>query len=167
MITQERLRELFEYRDGHLFWKVKKAQRISIGDRAGTADSDGYYRTRIDGRRYKNHRLIYLFFTGNLPKILDHINGIRTDNRIENLRKCTFSQNNMNVKRRKNNRSGYKGVFFKKEKKRYVAQIRINKTAIHLGCFDTAEEAALVYDKKAKELFGEFAVLNFKESPNE
>lgn len=92
---------------------------------------------------------------------VDHINGNTLDNRKENLRICTRSQNKMNTSRRKGNTSGYKGVCFDNTNKKWLATITINGKLKHIGLFQDAKSAAIAYDKKAKELFGDFAKLNF------
>ena len=108
----------------------------------------------------------------NAPKGMqvDHINGNTLDNRKENLRVCTRSQNMMNRGKQNNNKSGYKGVSYMKKKdpnyeypKPWRAQIKCptNQKVIHLGCYKYPEQAARAYDKKAIELFGEYAQLNF------
>lgn len=90
----------------------------------------------------------------------DHINGDGWDNRRDNLRICTRSQNKMNGNIHKDNTSGYKGVFWQKRDKKWMAQIQIDGKLKYLGLFITKEEAALAYNEAAKELFGEFARLN-------
>ena len=91
----------------------------------------------------------------------DHINGNKLDNRKDNLRICTHAENGRNAKMRKDNTSGYKGVYFHKRDKHWVAQIDARKKQIFLGYFNTAQEAASAYDEAAKKMFGEFAKLNF------
>ena len=94
----------------------------------------------------------------------DHINHNSVDNRKANLRPATQTQNNRN--RRKfsgQSNSKYKGVYWKKHIKKWVAQIGVNKKVIHLGCFKKEIDAAKAYDKGAKKYHGEFASLNFKE----
>ena len=101
-------------------------------------------------------------------KQIDHINGNPLDNRKENLRTCTNQQNQMNRGKQNNNKSGYKGVRYMKKRKGminehfkpWVAQIKHNQKDIYLGMYKTKEEAALVYNKKAIELFGEYVYLN-------
>lgn len=92
---------------------------------------------------------------------VDHIDGNGLNNQRYNLRICTTSQNQANTKRHIDNLSGYKGV--SKSKKKWRAQIKINKRTIVIGSFETPEEAARAYDKVSKENFGEFAYLNFHE----
>lgn len=92
---------------------------------------------------------------------VDHINGNKLDNRSANLRWATRSQNQANTGLRKTNSSGYKGVYWHKEKGRWRAMISFEGRLRHIDYYDTAEEAARAYDAAAIELFGEFAVLNF------
>lgn len=105
------------------------------------------------------HRLILQLKKGE-KYVADHINRDRLDNRKINIRRCSRSQNNMNSIVSQNNISGYKGVWWFKPTKRWVVGIGKDYNSIHLGYFDTKEEAALVYNEKAKELFGENARLN-------
>jgi hypothetical protein len=91
--------------------------------------------------------------------VVDHIDGNELNNRRSNLRVCTVSQNHQN-RRRTWGRSRYKGVCFLKKRNKWKAEIMVNRKHIHIGCFDEEEEAAKAYDKKAAELFGEFAYFN-------
>ena len=88
---------------------------------------------------------------------VDHVNGDPLDNRRENLRLATSLQNNRNVGKRSDNKSGFKGVYWYKAASKWRAQIRVNKRAIHLGQYDTPEEAYEAYCQAAKYYFGEFA----------
>ncbi len=92
----------------------------------------------------------------------DHINRYSLDNRKCNLRFCTHSENQMNRYSNKNSTSKYKGVSWHKASNKWCAKIRFNGESIHLGVFKNERDAAKVYDKKAKELFKEFANINFK-----
>ena len=94
---------------------------------------------------------------------VDHINHDGLDNRKHNLRLCTSSQNQKNRGLQKNNTSGLNGVSFDKRKKKWYAYVIKSKHQISLGFFYDKDEAGRVVDKKAKELFGEFALLNFPE----
>lgn len=93
-------------------------------------------------------------------KMIDHKNCIIFDNRKENLRKCTISQNNMNKDIQNNNTSGYKGVSWDKSKNKWEAYIQINSRKKHLGRYNTKEEAAQAYNEAAIKYHGEFARLN-------
>jgi len=105
------------------------------------------------------HRLLLDLKKG---EICDHINHNGCDNRrSDNIRKATKQQNEMNKTKRKNCSSIYKGVYFDKIRERYRVQICFNKKKISLGAIKTELEGALLYDLKAKELFGEYACLNF------
>jgi len=91
---------------------------------------------------------------------IDHINRVKDDNRIENLRLATRSQNEANTGLRRNNSSGFKGVYFFKRTNRWLAKIAYDGLEIHLGYYDSAEEAAMAYNSAAVKLKGKFALLN-------
>ena len=90
----------------------------------------------------------------------DHIDGNRLNNQKANLRICTHAQNNHNSKIPRNNTTGFKGVVFHRNTKKFMAQIAVNKKRIYLGLFSSLKEAALAYNEGAKKYFGEFANLN-------
>ncbi len=92
---------------------------------------------------------------------VDHINGNTLDNRKQNLRVCSRTDNTRNMKLSKRNTTGYKGVAFYKRDSRWVARITVNRNRIHIGYYITPEEAAIAYDENAIRYFGEFARLNF------
>lgn len=118
--------------------------------------SCGYAVSKIKGKMKKMHRLI----VGASPKEhVDHINRNKLDNRKHNLRQCTSSQNAANSGLKKNNTSGFKGVFLMKNKY-YFAKIKVRREDIHLGFFKTPEAAAKAYDKAAIKYFGEYALTN-------
>ena len=116
----------------------------------------------IDGKRKmeKMHRYI-MNLTNDFSVIVDHIDRNPLNNQKSNLRLCTYSQNTCNSKRRSNSKRKYKGVGFDPKVGKYFAMIMLNKISYHLGFFDTEIEAAKAYDKKAIELFKDFARLNF------
>lgn len=120
-------------------------------------DRDGYIRVRAEGREYRAHRLIWEMFNGPIPEdlLVDHIDGDVYNNRIENLRLATRTQNNANSRSKG---SGFKGIT--KVGSRYRARITHGGITISLGVFDTAEEAKSVYDQKALEIHGNFAKLD-------
>lgn len=118
------------------------------------------HKLRTFGDRIYLHRLIMNVQDSNIA--IDHINHDQFDNRKCNLRLCTISQNNKNQIKRKDNTSGFKGVSYSKQRKKYIAQISCDKKYFNLGGYKTKEEAAKVYDHYASVLFGEFALLNFR-----
>jgi hypothetical protein len=99
-----------------------------------------------------------------LDKIVDHKDGNGLNNQKNNLRLCSYSQNSQNSKRPSHNTSGYKGACWSKGSNKWQAYIKLNGKCIHLGYFTCLLKAARAYDLKAKELFGNFARLNFPES---
>lgn len=124
----------------------------------------GYVRGRaiIDpsGHPILMHRL-FLGLQNNDGVFADHKNWNRLDNRRENIRVCTVGENNLNHRIRRDNKSGYKGVYWHKRDEKFVSCVRLCRQVFSLGYFDCPIEAAKAYDKKAKELHGEFAYLNF------
>jgi len=106
------------------------------------------------------HRLI---LTAPRNLLIDHINGNGLDNRRENLRLCTNSQNCQNARMRKHNKSGYRGVHWNERDKGFYARIGVNGKRIWIGFFKAAEDAAKAYDKAAIKYHGDFARLNFAE----
>lgn len=118
--------------------------------------SEGYARSNIGGKNTRMHRLI----CGNPYGMeIDHINADRLDNRRENLRVCTSSENNMNRKTNKGTASGLKGVY--RHRKKWQAKIQLNGKTRNLGVHASPEDAARAYDKAAKEMFGDFARCHF------
>ena len=155
---KQQLNELFDYKDGHLIYKIKTSN-MHIGDVAGTINKLGYRRIEINSKAYGAHRLIWIMHNGDIETGLqiDHINQIKTDNRIENLRLATHSQNQSNRPKQKDNKSGFKGVSWKRQHKKWVAQINHNNKKIHIGYFDTPELAHAAYIAATIKLQGEYA----------
>lgn len=151
----------FFYKDGSLFRK-NPSHRCKEGTPA-IYHSTRYLCVKIKGKAYKAHRVIFMMHYGWCPLMLDHINGNRYDNRIENLRMVDYNANNMNSRSRKGTSSKYKGVSkdIYHSKQYWKAQIQFNKKKYRLGHFADEVVAAKAYDIKAKELFKEYAVLNF------
>lgn len=149
MLTQERVRELFDYdpETGVLFWK-------EYGYRAGSVWSSGYRIVEVGGKALREHRLIWLWMSGHCPKYVDHINGDKTDNRWCNLRAASKRENAQNMRPRKNN---LKGTHYCSARKKYVAQIMADGKHRNLGRFDTEQEAHEAYWAAAQKYFGEFA----------
>lgn len=163
MIDQEELKRLLHYDPdtGVFTWKVRTTNGVKVGDVAGKKDKSKYTYIGINKKAYLAHRLAWLYMTGEWPKnSLDHINGVYSDNKWENLREATYSQNNFNKTSYKNSSSKYKGVSYHKRKNKWAARVTVNKQSNFLGYFDSEEEAALAYNKQAIKLHGEYAKLN-------
>lgn len=152
-VSQSRLRELYEYdpNTGHLLSKLHKK---SVGWlRNGYLTVDLYDQGKT--KHFRVHRLIWMYVYGDWPKgEIDHINGIRSDNRISNLRDVTRIQNSQNKKvyltKTELPKSGYKGVNWNRFTNKWVASIGNNKKSIHLGSFDDPQKAYLSYLEAAK-----------------
>lgn len=121
-------------------------------------NGQGYVSSKIDGRYTDLHRFL-LGITEHEVNV-DHINRTKLDNRKCNFRLCVKSQNVLNVGLRKDNASGYKGVYFHKEWRKWESHIDINNKRVHIGSFKTAEEAALAYNEASKRYHGEFGYIN-------
>lgn len=123
-----------------------------------TNKTNVFYAITGTGKDTKSlHRIITQASPG---EHVDHINGDRLDNRRVNLRICTHRQNRANSKIYSNNRTGYKGVGWVKDKSKFRARIKVNYKEISLGLYDSKEEAALAYNKAALKYFGKYAKLN-------
>lgn len=161
-VTAARVRELFNYSpETGEFTRIKGMWGHAAGVGVGAITSYGYVRFVIDGENYYSHRLAFLYMTGEWPKDqIDHINRIKDDNRWINLRECTHSQNQANSVPFKNNKSGFKGVYWEKERNKWISTIRCEGKKFFLGRFKDVLDATVAYNKKSKELFGEFAYIN-------
>ena len=124
----------------------------------GTLHNEGYLRVCLDRKHYLIHRLIAIAFIDNPDNKLfvDHINGIKIDNRIENLRWATGTENHHNSKMPINNTSGTKGVCWYKNNNKWHAQIKIDGKKVHIGYFVNIEDAIKARQQKAKEIYGDF-----------
>lgn len=143
ILTQSRLKELFHYDpDTGVFTRlVRTANSTKIGEVAGSEDN-GYIRMRVDHTSYKAHRLAWLYMFDSFPDHeIDHISGVRNDNRIKNLRSATDQENSKNQKRRYDNKTGTTGVYHTPSRDRWCAQIGLNGKHKHLGRFKTKSEA--------------------------
>lgn len=148
--------EHFRYEDGALYWKVNVKGRKS-GDRIGSLRPDGYRRLMLNGKLFFEHRIIFLMHNGFLPEFIDHIDGNRANNRIENLREATKQQNGFNQKIAKRNISGVKGVCWIKKRNKWLVQLMINYKCKHIGYFEKIELAELAAQEARSKYHGEFA----------
>jgi hypothetical protein len=159
MITQEKLKEIFTYNpDGKLVRNISTARLAKVGDIAGNYDKKlGYNRVSINGKSYLLHRIVFLYHYGYMPKILDHINGIKTDNRIENLRPASQEENSRNRCKNNNNASGYKNVSWHNQHKKWAVTMHLNGKKKHFGYFEDIELADLVAQEARVKYHGQFA----------
>lgn len=162
--SYERLHELFEYRDGWLYYKNdvcdKKGRKTKVtkGSKAGGIHPLGYVKMRVDGKMYMAHRIIYKMFNKDFEgNTLDHINNDRSDNRIENLRLATREENNRNTVLRKDNKSGVKGVYWNPREQYWIAAISYNKKRKVLGHFNDLSLAKEFIELAREMVHGKFA----------
>ncbi len=161
-ITQERVRYLFDYNKetGELLYKVRASNRVQVGDAAGwksKKNKDKIY-VSIDYKIHIASRIIWLWYYGEpVPDLIDHKDYNPSNNRIENLRAATKSQNMANQGIAKHNTSGIKGVGFMKHTGKWRAYIQHQSKFYHLGSFDTMEEAVAARSAAAERMQGEFA----------
>ena len=160
--TQTQLLENFYYKDGFLYWKAINSNRAKINTKAGTITTHGRRFIRLSGKSLMSNRAIFLFHHGYLPEMVDHINHDFTDDRIENLRAATRSQNQRNRKgANKNSTSKFLGVSLdKRNRNTWRANIYVDGKQTFLGNFETEIEAAIAYNNAAIIHFNEFASLN-------
>jgi hypothetical protein len=157
MVTQELLKQLFDYKDGALIRKKNgKSAVIPMGAKR-------YERVTIDGKAYALHRMIYLWNHGTLPAIIDHIDGNRENNRVENLREATQEQNCLNSKHRSTSKSPYKNVYLQPPaknadwKRNWVVSLTVKKVRKYVGSFEDLELADLVATEARHLYHGQFA----------
>lgn len=147
-LTHERLVEVLAYdaEAGVFTWRLRTSIRVKVGNRAGTARKDGYLHVGIDGAKYLLHRLAYFYQHREWPAgDVDHINGVKSDNRACNLRAATRSENMQNRRKPNSNNlsTGVLGVY--KAGKRFQAKIEVDYESRSLGYYDTLEAAAAAY----------------------
>lgn len=157
MITQERLKELFDYQDGTFIRRSTGAQIVA------NFGVKRYLRVFVDGKPRSLHRMIYLWHHGHLPKTLDHIDGDRANNKIENLREATQQQNCLNRKHHSNSKSPYKNVYLQSPtknsewKRNWVVRITVAGESKYIGSFKDLELADLVATEARDKFHGQFA----------
>lgn len=143
----------YDPESGRFYWVERHGKRGIPGRVAGTIDVDGYVAVTLGGRRHKGHRLAWLFTHGRWPAVaIDHINGVKHDNRIANLREADWSQNQHNRRLQKNNKTGFMGVYLDGRTGKWRAAIRADGRSRNLGGYDSPELAHAAYLKAKAEL---------------
>ena len=156
MMDQKFLQELFEYKDGDLYWKNHKYKSWN-GKKVGTIATNGRVYIGVKGKSFLAHRLIFLFHHGYLPKFLDHIDGNPLNNKIHNLREATSSQNAQNRKNQKNNTSNVKGVTWHKLSKKWQVRLGVDGKEKYFGCYYDLQVAKFVSETMRYKYHKEFA----------
>lgn len=151
----------YEPETGYLYWtKSGRGRNLSLP--IGRYDKQGYLIFNYDKQTFRVHRVIWFIIYGSLPRVIDHKNEHKADNRLSNLRVANHSTNGANRGKQNNNTSGYKGVSFSKRDKTWFVQIKCKNIYYSKHGFNSPKEAARHYNKIAKSLFGDFAKTNFE-----
>jgi hypothetical protein len=167
MLTQNKLKEYLHYEPGTgIFRWIKKPKcsRVILGGVAGTVQTKGYRNINLLTYANKAHRLAWLYVYGEWPILqLDHINGVKDDNRICNLREANNGQNQMNKKTQRNNTSGHRNVYWRNSRNRWVVSISVEGKNYIKGSFKKLEDAVIRAEEVRKSMFGEFLCSHFNE----
>lgn len=149
----------YESETGHLYWIKKSSDKTVVGARAGWQRSkNGYRQIGLLGRIIYEHRLIWLLVSGQFPENqIDHKNGIKDDNRFENLRHATSSQNLSNIGAKRDNTSGTKNVHWCNRVKKWIAKVKRHGKTHRAGAFDSYEDAVSAAAIARAKIHGEFA----------
>ena len=160
-MNQTDFKKMFSYHpNGELIRISTINAKTKVGDIAGIVGKKGYKYLTIRGQKFYVHRIIWFLHHGYLPDAIDHIDGNKLNNKIENLRVCTVTQNLCNSKLRTDNKSGIKGVAWFKPHQKWRARINLNKKEYHLGYFDSkeqAEQAVIIGRLKIHKEFARYA----------
>lgn len=158
-LTHTRLKEVIKYdpETGVFTWLKREHRKDLIGCDAGSVSGTGYRTIRVDGVLYQAHRIAFLYMTGQFPSHdIDHINRDRSDNRWENLRPATRSQNCFNKAMISTNTSGVKGVYWHKKNKKWTVYVQINQKYTYLGIYEDIELAELIANEARVKYYGDF-----------
>lgn len=156
MITQELAHELFEYREGALYWKVKPSRGVEVGDKVGYIHPTGHRRFMYKRKGYAVHRIIWLMHYGDMPSEIDHKDTDKLNNSIENLR-IANNRNQQNVGLRLDNTTGSKNVYWNKIAKKWAVIVSAGKKRHNLGYFKDLELADLVATMAREKYHGAYA----------
>ncbi len=159
--SQQTIKEYFTYcaQTGNLIWKKKPGPKINIGSVAGYRTNAGYIRVELQDEAYMVHRLIYIYHHGDIPHgyVVDHIDGYKSHNFIDNLRLATSSNNAHNRKTPSNSSTGQKGVYWETDRNKWTAKVTVDGRMKRIGRYKTFEEAVAAYQNNLANYVGEFA----------
>ena len=171
MITQALLHQRYTYdpATGELRYRVNRV-RMRVGDPAGKVDKHGYRIMVIDNKGYRAHRLVWMWHHGEVPRVIDHINRDKLDNRIENLRACNDAENARNAGLQSHNTSGYKGVHYDTYHGKWRARARYTtsqgeRKRVDLGRYASPDLAAVAYNLYLMTHHPDFGLLNEINTP--
>ena len=158
------IKQFLRYEDGKLYWKVDRGRGVKAGDRAGSFRPEGYRQVQVMSIPYLEHRVIWCLVHSEFPSFsIDHKNGNIADNRIENLREVSLSENQRAFRKATRGASSvFRGVHFSRRSQKFYAQISLCGVNTYLGSFDCEIEAAKAYDRAAIEHGFDVQALNFK-----
>lgn len=155
-MNKSKLNNLFHYHNGKLYWKVVPSRKFKVGMEAGCFDvNDKYWKIKINYKSYRRHRLVYAFHTDEWPDMIDHKDGDKSNDKIENLRPSNASLNTHNSSKTWGE-AGYRGVL--RHRNKWLAQIYVNGKRIYLGLSDTPEEASQKYEQYKEEYVKQFQI---------
>ena len=159
MVTQELLQNIFSYENGNLYWKNIKSKKVKIGQKVGYIGTKGYICAQVMRKTYSIHRLIWIFHNGNIENnyTIDHIDRDILNNKIENLRLATHSQNSQNTGKKPNNTSGYKNVYWCKDKQKWRVLCIVKGKSKSNGYYFLLEDAVKASIELRNKFHGEFA----------
>lgn len=162
MPARELLHSLFAYSfvEGALYWKVRLSPKARLDQPAGSTDPEGYRVITVNGKTYRRHRLVWAYFNcdpGNME--IDHLNGVKGDDRLENLRLATRRENSWNTTY-KTNKSGAPGVCWHARDKKWRVSIKDQGINKHLGYYSDLQEAQKAYIEASRSIHGSFSVFN-------
>lgn len=153
--VRKRLR--YEPETGKFYSKVHNSN-VKIGqEMKGVVDNKGYIRIGVGGKIYKAHRLAFICMEQNLPEQVDHKNRVKTDNRWSNLRAANQSKNQWNTKERSTSTSGYKNVYWRSQRNKWVVFVRAGEgKSVYIGTYSDVEEANIAATNARIKYQGEF-----------
>ena len=155
-LSQQNFICLFNYKDGHLYWKVNSNRKVKAGQKAGSLDSKGRWRVGIKGKSYQAHRIIFCLHHGYMPNLIDHIDGNPLNNLIDNLRPANYSTNGFNRKININNTSGTKGLVWNKVANKWQAKVKVSGKNMYFGYYKHKEIGSIIIEMARHKLHGSF-----------
>lgn len=155
-MSKDLFQNVFEYRDGNLYWTNNGPIKMR-GKLAGTINERGYVKVSVADKRYGVHQIVFAMHNGYIPENIDHINGNKSDNRIENLRPATKAQNGYNRKLPPNNTSGAKNVSYRADTNKWRVDVRVDGKSHCFGSYEDFDLAELVAIEARNKYHGKFA----------